>query len=224
MYLIVIKLHSYFIYFSACGLWVISHNKKPFKNITCPNSIVFPLKEKNMTQHSLWWILCFHFSLILYKIVGGEARLLKGLISCGNSVKPIEMAGKKDKPKENISADRNYVCVWERPLYQFSAVSSRSVGFVSISPPTWNPVLVSCLELKNQWGFEAESCNQDLFLLTSLIPKSGMLIGFFPPMILHYDRACGEKLHSGCFLLRVTLPPSGPRWLFLGNKHTYLLS
>lgn len=61
-------------------MWVTVHNKKTFKNITCPNSVVFPLKEKNMALQSLWWIPCFHSSLVLYKIVHGEAALLRSCL------------------------------------------------------------------------------------------------------------------------------------------------
>lgn len=207
------------LFYALFRRWIISHNKKPFKNITGPNSVASPPKEKNMAQQSLWRIPCFHFSLVLYKIVGGEVKLLRGLVLCGNPVKLIEMADIQDKSKENKSVDGNYVL--ERWLDRFSVVLSRSVAFCFYFFS--NPVLVPCLELKSQQGFGADSCSQDLLLLTSVIHRSPTLIGFFLPRIFHYRRARGEKLDGGCFRLHSTYPPRGPRRLFLGDKHSYPL-
>lgn len=41
------------LFYALFSMWVTVHNKKTFKNITCPNSVVFPLKEKNMALQSL---------------------------------------------------------------------------------------------------------------------------------------------------------------------------
>lgn len=76
----------------------------------------------------------------------------------------------------------------------------------------------SCLKLKNQWGFQAESCKQDPLLPTFLIHRWEMLsFFFFLSTILPYINLMEKSWDCGCFWLH----PWGPKRLFPGNKHIH---